>query len=383
MHLYEYQAKELLKRSGIKVPSGGAISSLSDAINILHQIKSDSYVIKAQIHAGGRGKAGGIRIVRSEEDAIKVLGEMLGRSLVTAQTGTEGELVEWILIEEFITSEKALYIGVVIDREIGSPCVLISQKGGVDVEHIIQESPELLLKERIYYRDGLYPFQKRRILHKLGIEEILAHSLIATIRSAIETFYSYDCTLLEINPLSLDISGNWIALDAKIIIDDNAFWRQKEIRGLLSSDRTIESEAFGEGLSYVRFNGDIGCIVNGAGLAMATIDLIRLTGGKPANFLDIGGGASLEKIKKAFRLLASDKRVKSIIINIFGGILRCDLFAKGIIEAVREIRIDVPVVVRLKGTNVEEGKRLIQESGVGFVFADTMLDAVEIALRIA
>lgn len=383
MYLYEYQTKELLKRRGIKVPSGGVISSVSDAIELLKHFKSDGYVVKAQIHAGGRGKAGGVRVARSGEDAIKAIGEMLGRSLVTEQTDAEGESVERVLIEEFITSEKELYIGVVIDREIGSPCILISQKGGMDVEYITQESPELLLKERIDPRDGLHPFQRRRILHKLGIEEILAPTLIATIQSAIEIFYSYDSTLLEINPLSLDINGNWIALDAKMTIDDNALWRQEEIAHLLISDKTIEYKSFREGLGYVKLDGDIGCIVNGAGLAMATIDLIRLAGGNPANFLDIGGGASLERIKKAFRLLASDKRIRSIIVNIFGGILRCDLFAKGIIDAVRETRIDVPVVVRFKGTNVEEGKRLIQESGVGFIFADTMQEAVETALRIA
>lgn len=385
MKIHEYQAKELLSNIGIAVPVGKIASSIEEAKDILAWHKNDRLVIKAQVHAGGRGKAGGILLAESKEEAVEAARRILGMRLVTHQTGPEGIVVRKILIEEATNIKKELYTSIAIDREKDEPAVIACSHGGVEIEELLRNSPELLLKERIEASDRIYTFKSRRLSYKLIGALPISKEFDNLVQRLVKFFIAYDCSLVEINPLAITTDGRLLVLDAKINFDDNALFRHDNIRDLrdINEEDPLEFRASSHGLSYIKLQGNIGCMVNGAGLAMATMDLIKRSGGEPANFLDVGGGASAEQVGHALEILLSDKKVKVILINIFGGIMRCDLLAKGIIEAAGRIKIDLPLVIRLKGTNLEEGKALLKSSGLSFILTETMADAADRAVSMA
>ncbi|MGH7771988.1 MAG: ADP-forming succinate--CoA ligase subunit beta [Candidatus Binatia bacterium] len=378
MNIHEYQAKEILKRFGIPVPRG-RVASTSQEAKAIAQEMGGSCVIKAQIHAGGRGKAGGVKLVASPEEAEKFAVEMLGKKLVTHQTGPEGREVKRLLVEERLNIDRELYLGLVLDRSVSRPSLIASAEGGVEIEEVAQKNPEKILKEVIDPAVGLLSFQGRRLAYGLGLPQERLGALVSMLQGLLRAFMELDCSLAEINPVVLTREGKLFALDAKMNFDNNALFRHPEVATLrdVDEENPKEVEASNLGLSYIALDGNIGCMVNGAGLAMATMDIIKLYGGEPANFLDVGGGATRDKVSEAFKILLSDKRVEGVLINIFGGIMRCDVIAQGVVEAARETRVAVPLVVRLQGTNVELGRKILSESGLSIIPADTMAEAAE------
>lgn len=387
MKIHEYQAKEILKSYGVPVPKGGIAETPEEARKIAEGIGSTTIVVKAQIHAGGRGKGGGIRVVNSPEEAEKAAREILGMTLITHQTGPGGRVVRKVLVEAGADIQEELYLGVVVDRARGAPVIMASREGGVEIEKVAAESPEKIVKEWIDPSVGLRPFQINKVGYGLGLESGQVGKLRGVVSGLYQTFYEKDCLLAEINPLVLTGNGDFVALDAKINFDDNGLFRHKEIVTLrdLHEEAPLEIEASKYNLNYIKLDGSVGCMVNGAGLAMATMDIIKVFGAEPANFLDVGGGATTEMVKNGFKILMSDPAVRVVFINIFGGILRCDTLARGVTEAVQEVKVKVPIVVRLEGTNVEEGRRILRESGLNFTVAAGMQEGarkVVEALRI-
>ena len=381
MNLHEYQAKQLIAKYGISVPKGFAIKSIDEVDQSIAELKSSSYVIKAQIHAGGRGKAGGVKIVSSKKEAVEVANSLLHKKLVTYQNKPDGQPVNTLLIEESCDIEKELYFSILVDRQSEKIVVIASSAGGMEIEEISKNNPEKIIKETCSPINGLMDFQSRNIAFALGLPNEMINDFVRFARSAFKVFIENNLALLEINPLVITSHKKIIALDCKINVDDNALYKQKTLAELRdwSQNDSKEAEAFDAGLNYIALNGNIGCMVNGAGLAMATMDLIKLYGGEPANFLDVGGGATAETVAKAFKIILDDKNVQVVLVNIFGGIMRCDIIAEGIIAAVKEVGIQIPIVVRLEGTNVDLGKKLLQTSGLNIKAANTLTEAATIA----
>jgi len=384
MKIHEYQAKQILNKYGVQIPKGEVTDEPSKAREIADKI-GPRVVLKAQVHAGGRGKGGGIKLAGSSEEAEKIAKEMIGMTLVTHQTGPEGKLVKRILVEEALDIDRELYIGIVIDRAKEAPVVMASSEGGVEIEKVAAETPELIFKEYINPATGFLAFQARNLAFKLGLAGETFKQAVKFIMSLYRAFEATDASLAEINPLLVTKQGNVLALDAKMNFDDNALPRHPDIKEMrdLDEEEPLEVEASKFGLNYIKLDGNVGCMVNGAGLAMATMDIIMHSGGMPANFLDVGGGVSEEAVKNAFKILVSDKDVKAALINIFGGIVRCDLVASGIVKAAKELSLNIPMVVRLEGTNVEEGKKILKESGLSFFPAESMKEAAEKVVPLA
>jgi succinyl-CoA synthetase beta subunit len=380
--IHEYQAKSVLARFGVPVPRGEVAASPAE---IARRLGGDIAVVKAQIHAGGRGKGGGVKLAKSPEEAEQLAKQMIGMTLVTHQTGPEGKVVNRVLIEEGLAIERELYLSVVIDRATACPVVIASAAGGMDIEEVAAKTPEKILREPINRGTGILPFEARKLAFGIGLDAKAAGKLVAVLTSIYQAFLETDASMIEINPLILTKGGDLLALDAKVSFDDNALYRHADLRDLrdLTEEDPLEVEASKFSLNYIRLDGNIGCMVNGAGLAMATMDIIKLSGGEPANFLDVGGGANAEQIRNAFKILTSDKNVKAVLINIFGGILRCDVLAQGVIAAVNELGVSLPIVIRMEGTNVEEGKRMLKESGLNFTTADSMGEAAERVVALA
>ena len=385
MKIHEYQAKTVLARFGVPVPRGEVATSPTDAGLIARRLGGGLCVVKAQIHAGGRGKGGGVKVAKTPEEAEQLAKQMIGMTLVTHQTGPEGKKVGRVLIEEGLQIDRELYLSVLIDRAAAAPVVIASAAGGMDIEEVAATEPQKILREHIDPGVAVVPFQSRKLAFAMGLGADAALKFVKLLNSVYRAFTETDASMIEINPLILTKGGDLLALDAKVTFDDNALYRHPDIRELrdLSEEDPLEVEASTFSLNYIRLDGTIGCMVNGAGLAMATMDIIKLAGGEPANFLDVGGGANAEQIKNAFRILMADKNVKAVLINIFGGILRCDVLAAGVIAAVKELGVRVPIVIRMEGTNVEEGKRMLQESGLNFTTADSMGEAAERVVRVA
>ncbi|MBL8148621.1 MAG: ADP-forming succinate--CoA ligase subunit beta [Blastocatellia bacterium] len=378
MKIHEYQAKELLSKYGVKVPRGKKVDSVKEAREVAESLGLP-VVVKAQIHAGGRGKGGGVKLARTLEDAEEVAGKILGMQLVTHQTGPEGKEVKCLLIEEGLNIKQEFYLGIVIDRATSMPVFMASAAGGMDIEEVAAKDPDAIIKEYIDLSVGFQPFQARKIAFALGLPPETISKAVAFMRSLFKAFVELDASLMEINPFLLTQEGELYALDAKVNFDDNALFRHKDYALLrdLNEEEPLEIEASKHDLNYIKLDGTIGCMVNGAGLAMATMDIIKLAGAEPANFLDVGGGASQERVENAFRILLADPKVKAVLINIFGGIVRCDMVASGVVEAARKIGVTIPMVVRLEGTNVEKGKEVLANSGLNFLSADGMKDAAE------
>ena len=385
MKIHEYQAKELLRKYGVAVPRGVVAHSPEEAYRAAKELGTEVVVVKAQIHAGGRGKGGGVKLARSADEAQTIARQMLGMKLVTHQTGPEGREVRVLLIEEGLPIDREFYLGVVLDRVTGRLVFMASSAGGMDIEEVAASTPEKILKETIDPAVGFRPFQARKLAFGLGLQPALVNQAAKFMQSLYGAYEQMDASLLEINPFLLTKDGRLIALDAKVNFDDNALSRHPDFAPLrdLNEEEPLEIEASKYDLNYIKLDGNIACMVNGAGLAMATMDIIKLAGGEPANFLDVGGGASQERVEAAFRILLADEHVKAVLINIFGGIVRTDMVARGVIEAARSIGVQVPVVVRLEGTNVEEGRRLISESGMNFTVASGMKDAAEKVVALA
>ena len=385
MNIHEYQAKELLSNYGVRVPIGKVAFTADEAKQIASDLNAEKLVVKAQIHAGGRGKAGGVKVTSSPEEVETIASEMLGMKLVTHQTGPEGKIVGKVLVEEASDIAKEFYLGMVIDRTSEQVVIMASPEGGTEIEEVAKNTPEKILKVYIDPSVGIQPFQCRKIAYFLGLEGKAVNKSVSFIISLYNLFTEKDCSLAEINPLVLTGDGEVLALDGKLNFDDNALFRRPDIQKL--QDRTeedeLELEAKEVGISFVNLDGNIGCLVNGAGLAMATMDIIKFHGGEPANFLDVGGGATAEQVTKAFKMILSDENVKAIFVNIFGGIMKCDTIAEGIITAANEIGIKVPLIVRLEGTNVELGRKLLSESGLDIQTGTDMKDAASKAVEAA
>ena len=384
MNLHEYQSKELLARFGVKVPRGKMVESVADASKAAEELGLP-VVVKAQIHAGGRGKGGGVKLARTAEDVKKVAGEILGMNLVTAQTGPEGKEVGKVLIEEGLAIKTELYVSFLVDRSIGWPVCIASSAGGMEIEKVAAETPEKILRAEVDPAVGLMSYQAREIAFGLGLEGDVHKKAVKFLMSVYKAFRGLDASMLEINPCLITEDGEVLALDAKVNLDDNALFRHKDLVELrdITEEAPLEVEASKFGLNYIKLDGNVGCMVNGAGLAMATMDIIQLAGSSPANFLDVGGGASAEQIKNAFRILTSDPQVKAVFINIFGGILRNDRLAEGLIAAVGELGVKLPIVIRMEGTNVELGRKMLAESGLNFTTADSMKDGAEKVVALA
>ncbi|MCZ6907579.1 MAG: ADP-forming succinate--CoA ligase subunit beta [Deltaproteobacteria bacterium] len=378
MNVHEYQAKEILARYGVSVPKGRVASTPEEVWTVARELGAPC-VIKAQIHAGGRGKAGGIKLAQTPEEAKALAQEIIGKKLVTHQTGPTGRVVKRVLVEQQFDIEHEWYLGVALDTSASLPSVMACAEGGVEIEEVARKSPEKIMREVIDTPDGLLPFQVRRLAYGLGLPYEKGALFFPLIQGLVRGFIDCDCMLAEINPLVFTSQGELVALDAKMNFDSNALFRHPEIVALRDTDEEDQKEiqASKIGLSYIALEGNIGCMVNGAGLAMATMDIIKLCGGEPANFLDVGGGASKDKVAQAFKIVLSDQRVQGVLVNIFGGIMRCDVIAEGIVEAAREMKITVPLVVRLQGTNGELGKKLLSESNLRVISADTMAEAAE------
>jgi succinyl-CoA synthetase beta subunit len=379
MKIHEYQAKQILARYGVAVPLGEVVSRVEDARGVAERLGGGTVVVKAQIHAGGRGKGGGVKLARSPAEAEKVASEILGMTLVTHQTGPEGRVVRKLLIEEGLEVARELYLGLVIDRATGRPVFMASTEGGVEIEVVAAEHPETILKESIDSGAGFQAFQARKLVFGLGLERTQVNEAVRFFSGLYRAFESTDAALAEINPFVVIKDGRLLALDAKMNFDDNALFRHPDIRELrdLNEEDPLEVKASNSGLNYIRLDGNVGCMVNGAGLAMATMDIIQYAGGRPANFLDVGGGASEEQVRKGFEIILGDPNVLAVLINIFGGIMRCDIVANGVVAAAKSLGIKVPVVVRLEGTNVELGQKILRESGLNFTVASGMKDAAE------
>jgi len=385
MKIHEYQGKELLKKFGVAVPRGVVARTAEEAESAARELGTAVVVVKAQIHAGGRGKGGGVKLAKSPEEAKSVAAEILGMQLVTHQTGPEGREVRVLLIEEGLPIDKEFYLGIVLDRASGRTVFMASSAGGMDIEEVAAKTPEKIMKETIDPAVGFRSFQARKLAFGLGIPGELIGQAVKFMQALYSAYEQMDASLMEINPFLLTKDNRLIALDAKVNFDDNAMFRHKDFLELrdLNEEEPLEIEASKFDLNYIKLDGNIACMVNGAGLAMATMDIIKLAGGEPANFLDVGGGASQERVEAAFRILLADENVKAVLINIFGGIVRCDMVARGVVEAAKNLGIKVPVVVRLEGTNVEEGQRVIRESGLNFTVAQGMQDAAEKVVSLA
>ncbi len=379
MKIHEYQAKDLLKEYGIPIPRGGVAFLPAEAEKIAQDLGGDTMVVKAQIHAGGRGKGGGIKLAHSPSEVRDLSSQILGMRLVTHQTGPEGRIVKRVLIEEGIEIDQELYIGMVLDRSKSCLVVMASQAGGMDIEQVASETPEKIMKETVDPAVGLQAFQARRLSFGLGLSGGLVRKGAQLIQALYQAFIQSDFSLVEINPLVRTRGGEILALDAKINLDDNALNRHPKLSELrdLDEEEPLEVEASKFGLNYIKLDGSVGCMVNGAGLAMATMDIIKFAGESPANFLDVGGGANVESVENGFRILMSDPNVKAVLINIFGGIVRCDRVAEGVVQALRNVHVMVPVVVRLEGTNADEGTRILEESGLDFSVARALKEAAE------
>ncbi|MBV9210612.1 MAG: ADP-forming succinate--CoA ligase subunit beta [Acidobacteria bacterium] len=379
MKIHEYQGKELLQRYGVPVPRGIVARSPEEAYQAAKELGTEVTVVKAQIHAGGRGKGGGVKLAKSPDEARDIAGQMLGMKLVTHQTGPEGREVRVLLIEEGLPIDKEFYLGIVLDRASGRPVFMASAAGGMDIEEVAAKTPEKIFKEQIDPAVGFRPFQARKLAFHLGLPAELIGQAAKFMQSLYNAYEQMDASLMEINPFLLTKDNRLIALDAKVNFDDNAMFRHKDFLDLrdLNEEEPLEIEASKFDLNYIKLDGNIACMVNGAGLAMATMDIIKLAGGEPANFLDVGGGASQERVEAAFKILLADENVRAVLINIFGGIVRCDMVARGVVGAAQNLGINVPVVVRLEGTNVEEGQRVIRDSGLNFTVANGMKDAAE------
>jgi succinyl-CoA synthetase beta subunit len=384
MKIHEYQAKALLAKYGVPVPRGEVAETVEQAVEAARRL-GGKVVVKAQIHAGGRGKGGGVKLAKDADDTRTVAGQILGMTLVTHQTGPEGRLVRRVLVEETLGIAKELYLGLVLDRALGKVVFMASSEGGMDIEEVAAHTPDKILKEPIEPGLGLTAFQARKLAFGIGIPAASVNAAAACMMALAKAYEALDASLAEINPLILTDDGRVIALDAKFSIDDNAMFRHKDLAGLrdLNEEDPLEVEASKFGLNYIKLDGTVACMVNGAGLAMATMDIIKYAGGSPANFLDVGGGASAEQVRNAFRILLSDTNVKAVLINIFGGILRCDTLATGVVNAARELDIKIPIVVRMEGTNVELGQKILADSGMNFTIANGMQDAAEKVVRLA
>jgi succinyl-CoA synthetase beta subunit len=384
MKIHEYQAKALLARYQVPVPRGKVAFTAAEAEAAAREI-GGSVVVKAQIHAGGRGKGGGVKIAKDAAEARTLAEKILGMTLITHQTGPEGRIVKRLLIEETLPIERELYAGIVLDRTQGRPVFMASSAGGMDIEEVAAKTPELILKEAFDPAAGLAPYQARKLAFGIGLPAASLNAATFALSALARAYVETDSSLAEINPLILTKDGKVVALDAKIGLDDNALYRHKDLADLrdIEEEDPLEVEASKHGLNYIKLDGTVGCMVNGAGLAMATMDIIQHAGGSPANFLDVGGGASAEQVKNAFRILLSDKNVRAVLINIFGGILRCDTLATGVVNAARDLQFKAPVVVRMEGTNVELGRKILAESGFNFTVAEDMRDAAEKVVRLA
>jgi succinyl-CoA synthetase beta subunit len=386
MNIHEYQAKELLQKFGAATPRGRVASTPEEAEQIARELGTNDLVVKAQVHAGGRGKGtfangfkGGVHLVKSPSEARDVAGKMLGETLVTHQTGAAGRVVNKVLVAESADIEREIYFAVLLDRATAAPLIVASTEGGVEIETVAEKSPEKIMREPIDPLAGLHPFQTRKLARQLGFKSDQLKPAAKLFSALYCTFIQSDCSMVEVNPLVVTKKGEVLALDAKFNFDDNALYRHPEIAALrdTAEEDPREVKASKHGLNYIGLDGNIACLVNGAGLAMATMDIIKFYGGSPANFLDVGGGATEEQVTEAFKLLVSDENVKAILVNIFGGIMKCDVIAQGIINAVKAVQLPVPLIVRLEGTNVEAGKKLIAESGLAVIAADDLADAAE------
>lgn len=382
MNLHEYQAKTLLKQYGIPTPRGQVISLAKRIPEILHEIPSEAWVVKAQVHAGGRGKAGGVKVVNNTSEAQSVASELLGKTLITYQNAPDGQPVNQVLIEETLPIDRELYLSMLVDRTLERVVVVASTEGGMDIEEVAQSHPDKILQEVCDPLTGLVDFQARNLAFQLHLSGKQISAFSKMLNGLYRLFKENDLSLLEINPLIVTTAGELYALDCKMSIDDNALYRQKYLAEQRdwSQEDSKEAVAHHAGINYIALNGNIGCMVNGAGLAMATMDLIKLHGGSPANFLDVGGGATAETVAKAFKIIVADTNVKAILVNIFGGIMRCDIIAEGIIGAVKEVGLTIPVIVRLEGTNVELGKNMLQQSGLNIISAEDLTDAAKQAV---
>ncbi len=385
MKIHEYQAKAILARYGVLTPRGEVAFKKDEARAIAERLGTPVVVVKAQIHAGGRGKGGGVKLAKSSEQAGELAGEILGMKLVTPQTGAEGRIVKRLLIEEGLDIKRELYMSVLVDRATAMPVFMASAAGGMGIEEVAREHPEAILRETINPVVGMQAYQARKLAFGLGLAPEVVSAAVPFMQALYRAFIETDASLLEINPCVITGDGKVVALDAKMTFDDNALYRHKDIKDLrdLDEEDPLEVEASKYGLNYIKLDGAVGCMVNGAGLAMSTMDIIKLAGGSPANFLDVGGGASAEQVKNAFKILISDAHVRGVFINIFGGILRCDVLATGVVDAARELSIKVPIVVRMEGTNVVEGQRILKESGLNFTIANGMKDGAEKIVRLA
>jgi succinyl-CoA synthetase beta subunit len=384
MKIHEYQGKQLLAKYGVTVPRGVVVTNADQVRAAVEQLGLP-VVVKAQIHAGGRGKGGGVKLARTADEAIELAKQILGMKLITHQTGPDGREVRTLLVEEGLRIKQEFYLGIVLDRAISRLVFMASSAGGMEIEEVAAHEPEKILKEPIDPAVGLQAFQARKLAFGIGLPKEAVNKAVKFMTALYRAYVELDCSLAEINPFLLTEEGELYALDAKLNFDDNAMFRHKDFAELrdLNEEEPLEIEASKHDLNYIKLDGNIGCMVNGAGLAMATMDIIKLAGGEPANFLDVGGGASQERVENAFRILLSDKNVKAVLINIFGGIVRTDMVASGVVAAARNLGVKVPVVVRLEGTNVEKGREVIEKSGLGFVTASGMKDAAEKAVALA
>jgi succinyl-CoA synthetase beta subunit len=385
MKIHEYQAKEIFRRFGVPTPRGEMVTSAEDARKVAQKLGAPVVVVKAQIHAGGRGKGGGVKLARSAEEAAQLASKILGMNLVTPQTGPGGRIVRRLLIEEGLDIKRELYLSVLVDRAVEAPVIMASAAGGMEIEEVAKENPGAILRQTIRPAVGLQPYVARKLAFGLGLTAEQAQAAVPFLQSLYRAFIETDASLAEINPLVVTGDGRLIALDAKMNFDDNALYRHKDLLELrdLDEEDPLEVEASNYKLNYIKLDGAVGCMVNGAGLAMATMDIIKLAGGAPANFLDVGGGANADQVKNAFKILTSDKAVRSVFINIFGGILRCDVLATGVVAAARELQLKLPVVVRMEGTNVEQGRQILRDSGLNFTIGSDMKDGAEKAVRLA
>ena len=379
MNIHEYQAKEILRNFGVAVPDGHVCYNSNSARDWAKRLGEGPWVVKAQIHAGGRGKGGGVKLARTPDEVKQFAREMLGMTLVTHQTGPEGKVVKRVLVEKGCDIADELYLSMLVDRTTSKVTLMASAEGGMDIEEVAAKTPEKIFFEPIDPVAGLAAFQARKVAFKLGLKGAQVKQAVVMLQGLYRAFVESDCSLLEINPLVISGGGDLLCLDAKFNFDDNALFRHRNIRDLRDYDEEDpnEIEASQYDLSYIALDGNIGCLVNGAGLAMATMDIIKHSGGEPANFLDVGGGATIERVTEAFKIILSDPQVKGILVNIFGGIMKCDVIATGIIEAAKQIGVKVPLVVRLEGTNVQKGKEMLAESGLNIIAADTMSDAAQ------
>jgi succinyl-CoA synthetase beta subunit len=379
MKIHEYQAKEILKRYNVPVPKGRVAFSPDDAVEAAQSIGGSLWVIKAQIHAGGRGKGGGVKLARSLEEVASVTRQILGMKLVTYQTGKDGQIVRKVMVEQGVDIEKELYVGIVLDRSTSKNVIMASTEGGVEIEKVASETPEKIFKEQIDPGIGLLPFQGRKLAFKLDLKGEANKNAVKFFTALYNAYMETDASLAEINPLVVTKTGDVLALDAKMNFDDNALFRHQILTGFRDTDEEdpLEVKASMYNLNYIKLDGNVGCMVNGAGLAMATMDIIKLAGGEPANFLDVGGAASIETVSNGFKIILSDSNVKAVLVNIFGGIVRCDRVAQGIVEAVKTMNITLPVVIRLEGTNSLEGRQILKESNMNFLVAADFKEAAE------